>query len=121
MLNTSNPRTIREYIDWVYDYKIISKKIKIRKISFFLQLGLANEFYLYRDEKNKISKATELPSEYQSIANKFDLPVYTYGDLAFAKQALDQSPDIDCYMLYQKMFNELYSIGFEVDVLRELT
>lgn len=35
MLATTNPKIIKEYIDWVYDFKIIPKNAKIRSLGFF--------------------------------------------------------------------------------------
>jgi hypothetical protein len=119
MLNTSNPRTIKEYIDWVYDFKLIPKNIKIRKLSFFLQNGLANEFFAYRAEMQKISKATELPPDYQLIVSNLGLPVRTYGDLAFAKQALSYSGP-SALGQYKQLFDQLHAIGFEDDVLKTI-
>ena len=38
MLGTTNTRIVKDYIDWVYDYKINkpSSKVRIRSITFFL-------------------------------------------------------------------------------------
>jgi hypothetical protein len=90
MLGTSNARTIREYVDWVYDVKIIPKNMKIRTLAFFTTPGLGNEFFIQFAEKNKINKTTELPHEYIEIIDSLGLPVVTYGDLAFVKNALEE-------------------------------
>ena len=116
LLNTTNARTITEYIDWIYDCKIIPKGIKIRNLSFFLTTGLGNEFFIYKAEKNKIKKTTELPKDYAEAISKFDLPIATYGDLAFAKNILDER-DVP---LYKEMFNTLLSVGFDYDMLKDI-
>lgn len=118
VLGTSNQNTVKNYIDWVFDKKIIPLNAKIRSIGYFTNAQFCNEFHLQRIEASKIGRATELPSDYQEIIDGLDLSIYTYGDLAFAKQALDSEPV--GREVYDKMFNELYSIGFEYSVLRGL-
>lgn len=118
MLGTSNPTTIREYIDWVFDKKIIPNKMKIRTLAFFMSTGLGNEFLLYRQEKNKIDRSTELPTDYKTIVDELELPITTYGELAFAKSAVDQNPEGRAS--YKAMFDKLLSIGFEFDIIKDL-
>ncbi len=120
MLGTSNARTIREYIDWVFDKKIIPNKMKIRSLTFFMTPGLGNEFYLYRTEQNRIDKTTQLPNEYKEIIESLGLPVSTYGDLAFAKLALDQAPESPSRAPYKQLFNQLFAVGFELEIIKDL-
>lgn len=120
MLGTTNAKTIREYIDWVFDCKIIPKNMKIRTLAFFMTQGMGNEFLSYRAEKNKIDKSTELPQEYLEIVNSMDLPVNTYGDLAFIKNALDEAPDNEARAPYKQLLEKLSAIGFDVLVLKDL-
>lgn len=117
-LGTSNQKTIREYIDWVFDYHIIPKDRKIRSVGFLSNPELCNEFHLHRKEANKITRAKELPDEYKSIISGLGLSLDTYGDLAFAKQALDQNPE--SHGIYETMFKKLYSIGFEYKMIERL-
>lgn len=120
MLNTTNMRTVRAYIDWVYDMKIAPAKLKIRTLGFFTTPGFGNEFSLFREEQAKIAKSTELPKEYRQVADTLDLPATTYGDLAFIKMALEQSPDADDMSSYRLLFQNLMAIGFEPSVLNNL-
>jgi hypothetical protein len=120
MLGTTNARTIREYIDWVFDHKIIPYNLQIRSLSYFMTPGLGNEFHFFFSKKNKIEKSTELPQEYQEIITSLDLPVATYGDLAFAKHALEESPDNEARAPYKELFSRLYSIGFDPTVLKDM-
>jgi len=117
-LGTSNQITIREYVDWVFDNKIVPTLKKIRSVGFLTNPQFCNEFQLYRVEKNKITRATELPINYQTVVDELGLPVRTYGDLAFAKQAIDQNPA--GRESYQLMFKNLYSIGFEYRTIQDL-
>ena len=119
-LGTSNQGTIREYIDWVFDRKIIPTTKKIRSIGFLTNPQFCNEFQLYRIEKKKITRVTSLPENYQVVVDDLELPVRTYGDLAFAKQAVDQNPDSKAREPYKIMFNKLYAIGFEYRMIQGL-
>jgi hypothetical protein len=120
MLGTTNARTIREYVDWVYDTKIIPKDMKLRTLAFFISPGLGNEFFIYRAAKNRIEKTTELPEEYRVIVDSLGLPVNTYGDLAFVRNALDEQPENESRIPYRQLFDKLYAIGFDPIILKEL-
>src|ERR1700748_1143778 len=54
-LNTSDMTIVKEYIDWMYDKKIIPENKKIRTLAYFMTAGFCNEFYFERAE-NKIIK-----------------------------------------------------------------
>lgn len=120
MLDTTNIETVRDYIDWVFDVKIIPNQIKIRSIGFLTTPGFGNEFNQYRKKKQKIVKSTELPTKYQSIINDLDLQANTYGDLAFIKMALDQSPNSVAMEPYKLLFTKLVALDFETEVLNTL-
>lgn len=120
VLGTSNQRTIKEYVDWVYDHKVIPQQTKFRSIGFFANPKFCNEFHLNKVEQNKITRGTPLPEKYKSIVDDLGLPMDTYGDLAFARQALEQAPEAESRKPYRVMFNELYRVGFEYSMLEEI-
>ena len=113
MLETTNMRTVKEYIDWIYDYKIIPKNKKIRTLAFFMTSGLGNEFYFFKKENEKITRSTLLPPEYRSIADTLSVNVSTFGDLAFIVQAVKQSPNSKSREPYKILLEHLKSLGFE--------
>ena len=115
VLGTSNQRTIKEYIDWVYDKKIIPGGRKFRSIGFFANSQFCNEFHLEKLEQKKITRATELPAEYRAVG--LELGMNTFGDLAFAKQALDEAPEAKSREPYRVLFKELYRVGFNYSML----
>lgn len=119
-LMTTNPKKIKNYIDWVFEQKIIAKGVKIRSLGLFTTVGFVNEFNMYNAEKNKIYKHTQLPDEYQEIANSMELSVNTYGDLAFVKQAIASDPESESRKPYKMLFHKLLSVGFEENVLDDL-
>lgn len=119
MLNTTNTATVKEYISWVFESKILPSKTKIRSINYLLTNGYGNEFNHFWENKNKVDKTTELPDEYKQIATKLGVQVSTYGDLAFAKMALE-SYDNDSVDAYKKLFHTLKVIGFNENILEKM-
>lgn len=117
MLGTTNAKIVSLYIDWVFDNKIIPKNMKIRTLGLFNVPGFGNEFKQYRSNLNKIDKTTALPPEYKQVADIMEIPVSTYGDLAFVRLALEQSPDAESRVPYKRLFNTLVTLGFETAVL----
>ena len=120
ILGTSNQKTVKDYIDWVFDNKVISVNRKVRSIGFFANASFCNEFHLSMIEKNKIKRGTPLPTNYQIVVDILNLPINTYGDLAFAKRALDEAPDSESRNIYRYLFKELYRVGFEYSMLEEI-
>jgi len=117
MLGTSNMRTVKEYVDWVYDTKIIPKNIRIRKVGYFITSGFANEFYFARDNAAKIKRSTALPNSYKKVAVNLGVSAETYGDLAFIKMAADQSASGP----YNVLFANLEAMGFDLNILKEIS
>jgi len=120
VLGTSNQRTIRTYIDWVFDKKIVPSGKRIRSIGFFANPSFCNEFHLHVAERGKITRSSNLPCDYIEVIDALDLPMRTFGDLAFAKQAVDENPNSKSREPYRVMFKKLYAIGFEFDMLKEI-
>ena len=120
MLSTMNMSIIKNYVDWMFDIKIIPKKVKIKSLGYFITPGFGNEFNFYREEKTKVCKTTELPTEYKTIASTLNLSIITYGDLAFIKMALDQNPNEESRKPYHILFDSLKEVGFEPSILNEL-
>ena len=120
MLGTSNQRILKEYVDWVFDKKVIPSKRKIRSLGYFATASFCNEFNIYLSEKNKIGRHTLLPNEYAKIAEDMNVAAKTFGDLAFAKNAIDAGLDPEFVDEYSRLFNELYKIGFEFNMLKGL-
>jgi len=116
MLGTTNMRTVKEYIDWVYDKKIVPKRTRIRKVGYFLTSGFGNEFYFDRKQAPKIKRSTELPDDYKRVATTLGVSASTYGDLAFIKMAADQSQSSP----YNVLFANLEAMGFDLDILKEI-
>jgi hypothetical protein len=120
VLGADDGPTVKQYIDWVFDTKIIPQKMIISSIAFFFTTNLILTFKRDSRKQNRITRATELPEEYQDIAIGLELDVKTYGDLAFAKVALDDDPDNEDLNIYSSLFVMLKDNGFDESILSSL-
>lgn len=114
-IGTEKGNLAKEYVDWVFEKKIIPNKIAIKSLAFFFTSGLCNEFKSVFKKRNKITRSTQLPQYLLDITNKLQLN--TYGDLAFAKLALDSDPEREDL---NNLFRELENAGFNEMVLQAL-
>lgn len=113
MLRQTDPIFIKDYIDWIFDKKIIPSSIAIRTIGFLITPGFGNEYLTYREKNTRITRSTPLPEAYQQIAQKLDLSVSTYGELIFAKMALEADPTRESLAPYLSLFTYLERLGFQ--------
>lgn len=120
MLGTSNPLKIKAFIDWCFDTQIIPKKLKIRTLAYFMTQGLGNQFQFAWNEKNTISKTTELPKDYLEVIVQLDLPVQTYGDLAFVCRSLEENPEDESRLPYRQLLTQLQALGFDPEQLNNI-
>ncbi len=117
MLTTTNKRTVKDYVDWVFEYKL--KKQPFRKVGFFLTPGFGNEFIDYRNrKKNSWDRSTEVPEMFKSIAKELGISINTYGDLAFIQMAAERNNDKNSphYIL----LGNLEIIGLDLEKLKGL-
>lgn len=119
-LGADDGPTVKQYIDWVFDTKIVPQKTTISSIAYFFTTNLVLTFKKEMRKLGRITRATELPENYQNIAVGLELDVKTYGDLAFAKVALEDDPDNEDLTIYVTLFNELRSAGFDESTLKSL-
>ncbi len=117
-LNTTSSSLVKEYIDWVWDKLIIPQNKILRSIGYFNTAAFINQFLGERKEKNRVTRTTELPSEWQPFADYNKVYAQTYGDLVMIYQALKE--DSDSRENYQKYLNQLYDFGLEENILKEL-
>lgn len=113
MLNTSKSEVIIDYIDFVFDKYIFKPKKKIKSLSFFLATEFAAEFIKEIKKKNVINRTTPLPEEFVMILSALKIPAQTYGDLSFIKNYINESPESENALLYQRGLNQLLSLGLK--------
>jgi hypothetical protein len=119
-LGVSDPQTVVDYINFVYDNYIIPGKVSVSSLAYFFTTNFIFEFKKRFRKETKITRTTKLPSSYQNVIVGLELDVCTYGDLAFAKIAIDNDPSNNDLEIYNKMFFELKNIGFDDSVLGRL-
>lgn len=117
-LGTSDMVIVKEYVDWIYDKKIIPENKKIRTLAYFMTAGFCNEFHFERSENEIIKRSSELPKNYKEIANSLNIAVSTYGDLAFIKMAADRNNDLSNPNV--QFLKNIEAMGFKLSVLESL-
>lgn len=102
---TARPNLLRDYIDWVFENKIVKPKKRITSISFLTNEDNVKEYkfdVLLAGQKNtNISRTTLLPESYRNAFKVANVSISTYGDLAFLAQMSEMSDEL------VKAFNEI--------------
>ena len=116
---TSDPVLLKEYIDWIYKYKVVKAKRRLTSISFMTVEGVANEYkfnVLLASKKanDTIDRSTPLPEEYKSIFRDAGIFAETYGDLAFLAQTSDMLPSLS------EAFDKAQAIGLNMHALSKV-
>lgn len=108
---SSDPQILKNYLDWVFDKKVIEKKKRITSLGYFTHIEIVNEFkFKFLFNKKKIARTDQLPLNISSICLHHGFDIKTYGELAFIKHMPNQ----------EKLFNELQLIEFKINLLDEI-
>jgi hypothetical protein len=114
MLLSSNPKILKEYIDWIYLTKVVQAKRRLTSISFMTHEGLTQDYkmnILLAGKKNlNVDRSTPLPNEYRNIFQEIGIGINTYGELAFLAH-MTQTPQII------EAFQKIEELGFDKEVL----
>jgi hypothetical protein len=119
-LGTEDGEIAKRYVDWVFDTIIIPQKVTISSVAYFLASNLVLKFKAELRRQSRITRATELPESFREVASNLSLDVKTYGDLAFAKVAIEDDPENDELKAYFDLFMHLKEAGFDDTVLSSL-
>lgn len=117
-VGTTKGEILKDYIDWIFDANIIAKEKEIVSLGYFFHPGLCSQYRTIFRTRNKVTKTTTLPETYIIKASDFGISISTYGDLAFAKMAIDRSPED--YPEYTALFASLKELGFSDLMLNNL-
>lgn len=121
VLGTEDPKMSKDFIDWTFDTIIIPKKMQIESLAFFFTTKLIREFKSKFKKSKKITRSTQVPSSIEKIIEDMGFDdIVTYGDLAFAKKAIEMNPDNQAYKPYFKLFDELGNSDFDIKILESL-
>jgi hypothetical protein len=122
-LGTNDISFVKNYVDWIFDTILIPKKVNLKSLGYFFTSSLCIEYRTTLLKSYKLSKAKELPSKLLEKAKEFEVSINTYGDLAFAKLAVDQFSKDEVpedYLPYKNLFNWLDKERFDYSVLSRL-
>ena len=113
LLSTTDQRKVKAYIDWMFEDIVSKKKFQIKGITVLLGNAFANDFLRFYKKQNAITKHSELPQEYQKLAEESGLTISTYGDLLFILNSMKTSeePNEDCKQFVQKL--KMHSFDFD--------
>ena len=115
---TANPTLLKQYIDWVYENKVIKAKRRLTSISFMTVEGLVNEYkfnVLLCGKKNlNVDRSTPLPDKYKFIFQNANVNISTYGELAFVSQMSEMPFELI------GAFQQIEELGFDKEVLTRI-
>jgi len=110
MILSSDPTILKNYIDWVYQNKVVQAKKRLTSISFLTREESVQDYKMnivFADNKTQsISRSVPLPDDYQQIFQEFGFMTKTYGDLAFLFQ-MEKTPELS------NAFTKLRAWGFD--------
>lgn len=117
MLLSSNPKILKEYIDWIYLNKVVKAKRKLTSISFMTNDGVINGYkinILLSGKTNlNVDRTTPLPDKFKIAFQDIGIAITNYGDLAFLSQ-MEQTSDLIT------AFEKINELGFEQDILSRI-
>jgi len=114
---TSQPNLLKEYIEWIFENKIVKAKKRITSISFLTREEFVNEykFNVLMAADKKVDRTTLLPDKYITIfSTHSNLSPKTYGDLAFITQMDPLPPDVQQAMIL------ISDLGFDKEILKKI-
>jgi hypothetical protein len=113
-----DPVILKNYIDWVFQKKVIQAKRRLTSISF---LNVENFLTEYKTTNPivtpdlVISRATQLPEKFSNVFINTKLAyIKTYGDLAFAYEISEVVSE------HEDLFRELKSLQFDFSLLTKV-
>lgn len=110
---SSNPEILKNYLDWVFDNKIIEKKKRITSLGYFTHPDIVNEYkfkFLFKKQNSNIVRTDQLPQNVAEICSKYGFDIKTYAELAFIKKMPNQ----------ERLFEELKNMNFNTDLLDKI-
>lgn len=117
MLLSSNPTILKEYIDWIYQTKVVQAKRKLTSISFMTHEGLVQDYkmnVLLKGKKNlNVDRSTQLPEKYREIFQNIGIFITTYGELTFLSHMAQTSEISDAFL-------KIEELGFDKEILERI-
>jgi hypothetical protein len=115
MLLSSNPTILKEYIDWIYQTKVVQAKRRLTSISFMTNEGTVQDYkmnILLAGKKNlNVDRSTPLPDKYRVPFQEIGVAVASYGDLAFLSQMEKTLEMISAFEKIQEQGFDMETLG----------
>jgi len=116
---SSNPKILRDYIDWAYENIVPKAKRRLTSISFMTKEEVINDYklnVLFAGMKgSNVDRSTILPANYQdAIREASGISIKTYGDLSFLSQM--NPPD----EATAKALAKITDMGFDMEILKRI-
>jgi len=117
-IGTERGAICQDYINWVFETHIAPSNKEIVSLAYFFNKGIISKYRAIFKTRLKVTKTTALPAKYLEQISILELSISTYGDLAFAKMAVDSSPED--YPEYSTLFDNLKAAGINTTILNTL-
>lgn len=116
---TAKPELLKDYIDWIYKYKVVKAKRRLTSISFMTVEGVVNEYKFNvllapTRNDNSIERSTPLSEQYIEIFKSAGFFAETYGDLSFLRLMSDMPKELS------DAFDKAESIGLNIELLSKV-
>ena len=115
---SSQPKILKDYIDWVFLTVVPKAKRRLTSISFLTKDETVNSYkmnVLWAEQTgNKIDRSAILPSNYVEILKNANIEISTYGDLAFLYQMSPMPENIAA------IFDQLTEAGLDTESLSKV-
>jgi hypothetical protein len=115
---SASPNILKDYIDWFFTNKIISRKRRITSMAFMTDTITVNEYKFKKLGINKnisIDRSTTLPPNYIEVITGFGQNISNYGELAFVKRCMDNGNATD--PKFREMMDALRKAGLDTNSL----
>jgi len=100
---SQDPIIVKNYIDWLFDVKLVGKKIS--SISALTKSSNLEEFkykFLNNLLNQTLKRSDQLSIELYNLIKNFNSSIKTYGDLAFL---YNSNPKLDVFIEISKVFD----------------
>lgn len=115
---SSNPIILKDYIDYIFETKIIARKKRITSVAILTDANTINDYKfkkLLMGKEISIDRVIVIPPIYMEILRKYECNFTNYGELSFAKRCVDAGDD-----KYKEMLNELNKAGMDISILNRI-
>jgi hypothetical protein len=111
---SASPVILKDYIDWVFDTKIIQQKRRITTMAILVDEKNVHEYKIKKQAMDKnvgIDRTTIIPANYAAIVKKHGFTFSSFGELSFIKKCIDSKTAEEGH---KTMLDELSNNGLDL-------